>query len=253
MGQGLPTATADTAAELERVRSELEEQRRRAEEKERQLERYASDLRETFKAERARAEELRVSYLATVRALVNAVEARDAYTGKHAERVAAYGLELARRVDPDLAADPQAELGFLLHDVGKIAIPDGILHKVGNLAPEEKLLMRRHTIIGFEMVQGIAFLSDAAKAVRHHHERYDGSGHPDGLAGDEIPLVARILTVVDALDAITTDRPYRPATTFAQARESIREGAGTQFDPMVVGALETLPDELLERVRAEVG
>jgi len=255
MGKGKVSATLDPglAAELERVRAELEQQRHLAEEKEHQLERYASDLRETFKAERARAEELRVSYLATVRALMNAVEARDSYTGRHAERVAAFGLELARRVDPTLAADPQTELGFLLHDVGKVAIPDGILHKVGNLAPEEEALMRRHTIIGSEIVRGIAFLNEAAKVVRYHHERYDGRGHPEGLAGESIPLAARILAVVDALDAMTSDRPYRPGASFANARETICGGAGSQFDPAIVGALETISDEAFERIRAEVG
>jgi HD-GYP domain-containing protein (c-di-GMP phosphodiesterase class II) len=220
--------------------------------KERQLERYASDLRDTFKAERARAEELQRSYVATVRALTNAVEARDAYTGKHAERVAAYGLELARRVDPAVAADPQTEFGFLLHDVGKVAIPDGILHKPDPLADPERQLMRRHPVIGAEIVGGVPFLERAAGIVRAHHERFDGSGYPDGLAGDDIPLAARIFAVADAFDAITTDRPYRPAATLTEARHAIAEGAGTQFDPRVVEALAELPDEDLERIRSEI-
>jgi putative nucleotidyltransferase with HDIG domain len=220
--------------------------------KERQLERYASDLRETFKAERARAEELQHSYVATVRALTNAVEARDAYTAKHAERVAAYGLELAHRVDPGVAADPQTEFGFLLHDVGKVAIPDGILHKQDPLADAERQLMRRHPVIGAEIVGGVPFLERAAAIVRAHHERFDGSGYPDGLAGDDIPLPARIFAVADAFDAITTDRPYRPAATLSEARYAIAEGAGTQFDPRVVEALAELPDEDLERIRSKI-
>jgi response regulator RpfG family c-di-GMP phosphodiesterase len=110
--------------EVARLEAELSERDREAQEKERQLERYAADLRETFKQERARAQELRDSYVATVRALGNAVEARDAYTGKHAERVAAYGLEIARVVDPGLTGEPETEFGFLLHDIGKVAIPD---------------------------------------------------------------------------------------------------------------------------------
>jgi putative nucleotidyltransferase with HDIG domain len=219
--------------------------------KERQLERYASDLRETFKAERARTEELRRSYVATVRALTNAVEARDAYTAKHAERVAAYGLELTRRVDPALAADPQTEFGFLLHDVGKVAIPDGILHKPDPLADAERQLMHRHPVIGAEIVGGVPFLERAAAIVRAHHERFDGSGYPDGLAGEEIPLAARIFAVADALDAITTERPYRPAASLADARETISKGAGTQFDPSAVDALAAVPDEELERIRSE--
>jgi putative nucleotidyltransferase with HDIG domain len=219
---------------------------------EEQLERYASDLRETFKAERARAEELRRSYVATVRALTNAVEARDAYTGKHAERVAAYGLELARRVDPALAADPQTEFGYLLHDVGKVAIPDGILHKPEPLGEEESRLMRRHPVIGAEIVGDVPFLADAARIVRSHHEHFDGSGYPDGLAGEDIPLAARIFAVADALDAITTDRPYRPAAPLAEARAAIAAEAGTHFDPAVVAVLDEVPDEAIEKIRAEI-
>jgi HD-GYP domain-containing protein (c-di-GMP phosphodiesterase class II) len=229
-------------SELERARAELVEQRE-------QLERYASDLRETFKAERARADELRASYVATVRALTNAVEARDAYTGKHAERVAAYGLELTRRVDPGLADDPQTEFGFLLHDVGKVAIPDGILHKPEPLGEEEERLMRSHPVIGAEIVGAVPFLADAAQIVRTHHERFDGSGYPDGLAGEEIPLTARIFAVADTLDAITTTRPYRPAAPLAEARAAIADAAGAQFDPKVVEALDDVPDETLDRIR----
>jgi HD-GYP domain-containing protein (c-di-GMP phosphodiesterase class II) len=238
--------------ELERLRQELAAQQRVAADKEMQLERYASDLRETFKAERARADELRLSYVATVRALTNAVEARDAYTGKHAERVAAYGLELALRMDPALAEDPQTEFGFLLHDVGKVAIPDGILHKPEPLAEEESRLMRRHPVIGAEILGGVPFLENAAQIVRTHHERFDGSGYPDGLAGEDIPLAARIFALADALDAITTDRPYRPAAPLSEARAMIAAEAGTQFDPAVVAAFEELPDEALERIRADI-
>lgn len=243
----------DTVGTLDSLRAELEEQRRIAEEKEDQLQRYAADLRDTFVAERERAEELRRSYIATVRALTNAVEARDAYTGKHAERVAAYGLELTRRLDPELADNPQTEFGFLLHDVGKVAIPDGVLYKATDLAVEEQSLMRRHPVIGYEIVRGSEFLAEAAQIVRHHHERFDGQGYPDGLAGEEIPLAARIFAVADALDAMTTDRPYRPGFNLERARAEIRAGAGTQFDPAVVEQLDALPDETIERIRAEIG
>ena len=235
--------------ELRRLREELAAQRRLADQKELQLERYASDLRETFKAERARAEELRASYVATVRALTNAVEARDAYTGAHAERVAAYGLVLAERVDTALAADPQVEFGFLLHDIGKVAIPDGILHKAESLSPEEEALMHRHPVIGCQILESVPFLEGAAGIVRAHHERWDGGGYPDGLAGEEIPLAARVFAVADALDAITTDRPYRPAASLAQARQAIAREAGAHFDPAVVEALGHVPDEALERIR----
>ncbi|HEV2723542.1 MAG TPA: HD domain-containing phosphohydrolase [Thermoleophilaceae bacterium] len=239
--------------ELERLRAALDRQCRLAEEKERQLERYASDLRETFKAERARTDELHASYLATVRALTNAVEARDAYTGKHAERVAAYGLELTRRIDPALAENPQVEFGFLLHDVGKVAIPDGILFKPEPLLQEERTLMRRHPMIGYEIVSGIPFLEDAAQIVRHHHERWDGAGYPDGLAGERIPAAARIFSVVDTFDAMTTDRPYSQRVSFDRARSEIAAMAGSQFDPAVAGELARLPDSRLELIRAGIG
>jgi ribonuclease P protein subunit RPR2 len=221
----------------------------RLEEKERQLERYAADLRETFKAERARSAQLRASYMATVRALANAVEARDAYTGHHAERVAAYGLELARASGLEIADDPQTEFGFLLHDVGKVAVPDAILFKPAPLTDEERLLMERHPVIGWEILRDIDFLGDAKLVVRHHHERWDGRGYPDSLAGDDIPAAARVFAVADTLDALTTDRPYRPAGSFAQARDIIGAGAGRQFCPASVAALGTIPDERLEELR----
>jgi ribonuclease P protein subunit RPR2 len=234
--------------ELERLRSDLAEREEVALEKERQLERYAADLRETFKEERARAQEVERTYVDTVRALTNAVEARDAYTGKHAERVAAYALELAAAIDVRLAGDPQAEMGFLLHDIGKVAIPDGILHKAGKLTPSEAELMRQHTVIGCAILRDIRFLDEAIKVIRHHHERWDGGGYPDGLAGEAIPLSARVFAVADTLDAITTDRPYRPGRSLAEARAEIARGAGAQFDPAVVEALASIPDEVLEKL-----
>ena len=238
--------------EVARLEAELAQRDRQASEKERQLERYAADLRETFKEERARAQELRESYVATVRALGNAVEARDAYTGKHAERVAAYGLALAGVVAPSLTGQPEAEFGFLLHDIGKVAIPDSILHKPEPLSPEETALMRRHPVIGSEILEDIGFLEEAKLVVRHHHERWDGEGYPDGLAGEEIPLSARVFSVADALDALTTDRPYRPAISLADARAAIERDAGTHFDPQVVEALARIPDEVLDRIRTEI-
>jgi HD-GYP domain-containing protein (c-di-GMP phosphodiesterase class II) len=250
--KGLGSELERLRAELERLRAELEEQRRLAGDKERQLERYAADLRETFKAERARTDELHASYVGTVRALTNAVEARDAYTGKHAERVAAYGLELTQEVAPELAQDPQVEFGFLLHDIGKVAIPDYILFKGEPLLPEERALMRRHSVIGYEIVSAVPFLRDASVIVRHHHERWDGSGYPDGLAGQDIPLLARIFAVVDALDAMTTDRPYSPQTSLERARSEIAAKGGTQFDPDVVAALAKLPDATLEQIKASI-
>jgi putative nucleotidyltransferase with HDIG domain len=224
----------------------------RLEEKERQLERYAEDLRTTFKAERERAQQLRASYMATVRALANAVEARDAYTGRHAERVAAYGLELARVSGLAVADDPQTEFGFLLHDVGKVAVPDAILFKPAPLTDEERILMERHPVIGWEILREVDFLDEAKVVVRHHHERWDGAGYPDGLAGEDIPAPARLFAVADTLDALTTDRPYRSARSFGEARSIIAAGGGTQFCPTCVEALRAVPDERFEELRAGI-
>ncbi len=207
---------SELSHEIAVLRAELARRDRDAAEHERQLERYAADLRETFKQERVRTQQLTRSYMATVRALSNAVEARDAYTGKHAERVAAYGIEIARALGLPRPDAPELEFGFLLHDIGKLAIPDAILYKPGELTEEERALMARHPAIGAEIVGEIEFLAEAARVVRSHHERWDGSGYPDGLAGEEIPLAARVFAVADVLDALTTDRPYRPASRWAR-------------------------------------
>jgi HD-GYP domain-containing protein (c-di-GMP phosphodiesterase class II) len=236
------------------LRERLESLQRESADRQRQLERYAADLREVFKRERASAQELRASYIATVRALSNAVEARDAYTGKHAERVAAFGVELARRANLDVAGNPQLEFGFLLHDVGKVAVPDAILFKADRLTREEYALIAKHPVIGAEILRDVSFLGEGKLVVRHHHERWDGRGYPDGLSGDDIPLAARVFAVADTLDALTTDRPYRPATSWEQARKIIASESGRQFDPGVVDAYESIPDavfaELKQRVAA---
>jgi ribonuclease P protein subunit RPR2 len=238
-------------SELEVLRAQLRRAEAEAAEKESQLQRYAADLRETFKQERARTHELRDSYVATVRALANAVEARDAYTGQHAERVAAYGLRIARAHGIRMADEPQVEFAFLLHDVGKVAIPDAILFKPALLDPAERALMERHAHIGWEILRHIDWLGEAKLVVRHHHERWDGTGYPDGLAGEAIPLTARIFAVADALDAVTTDRPYRRGEPFPAARAIIAAGAGTQFDPAAVEALARVEDAELAGIRQE--
>src|SRR3984893_10640108 len=233
-------ARADAAEELSALREALEHQRIENAIKERQLDRYAADLRATSRRERQRARELSESYMATVRALSNAVEARDAYTAHHADRVTAYGIELA--------GDSELECAFLLHDVGKVAIPDGILFKAGTLDEQERAVMERHPVIGEEIIREIAFLQPARPLVRHHHERWDGAGYPDGLAGQEIPLVARVFALADALDALTSDRPYRPAVAIAEARDVIESSDG-QFDPAVLEAFASISDERIEEIR----
>ena len=244
---------AELIQEISRLRAELAVREREAAAKERQLERYAADLRETYKRERARAQELRRSYTETVRALSNAVEARDAYTGKHAERVAAYGLEIAGAVGLKLTERPELEFGFLLHDVGKVAVPDAILFKPGPLTDEERALMEQHPVIGAQIVSGIEFMEEAVEVVRSHHERWDGAGYPDGLAADQIPLSARVFAVADVLDALTTDRPYRPASSLKEARAMIVAETGTHFDPVVVEAFNEIADSRFELVAAEIG
>src|SRR6201996_6967410 len=174
---------AELTREIARLRAELARRERESADKELQLERYAADLRDTFKEERTLTQQLTRSYRATVRALANAVEARDAYTGKHAERVAAYGIEIARAVGLPRPDAPEMEFGFLLHDIGKVAVPDAILYKPEPLTEAERTLMARHPAIGAEIVSGIEFLAGATEVVRSHHERWDGMGYPDGLAG----------------------------------------------------------------------
>jgi putative nucleotidyltransferase with HDIG domain len=238
--------------EIERLRAELAHHERESAGKELQLELYAADLRETFKQERTRSHELQASYMATVRVLSNAVEARDAYTSKHAERVTAYALQIARVLEPRLAAEPGIEFGFLLHDIGKLAIPDSILFKPGPLTEDERFLMAQHPVIGAEIVRGIGFLTESAKIVRFHHERWDGTGYPDGLAGEEIPLAARAFAAADVFDALTTARPYRPASPLRDVRDMIVAASGRHFDPAVVDAFQSIGDDTFMRIATEL-
>jgi len=243
----------DLRQEIERLRGDLAVGERQAAEKELQLERYAADLRETFKQERERTLELQRSYMATVRALANAVEARDAYTGKHAERVAAYALEIARVAGLDLAGGREIEFGFLLHDIGKVAVPDAILFKPARLTPQERLVVEQHPVTGWQIVREIDFLGQAREVIRSHHERWDGLGYPDQLAREAIPLSARVFSVADVLDALTTDRPYRRASPIAEARAMIAREIGTHFDPGVIRAFEQISDATFEGIRGEIG
>jgi HD-GYP domain-containing protein (c-di-GMP phosphodiesterase class II) len=251
-GRSIELSASDNGDTVVSLRAQLVRTERQASARQHQLERYAADLREVFKEERSRAQELRDSYKATVRALSNAVEARDAYTGKHAERVTAYGIALAKAAGIDIETLPGIEFGFLLHDVGKVAVPDAILFKPGSLSDDEFAMIAKHPVIGSEILRDVEFLGDGKLVVRHHHERWDGRGYPDRLSGDDIPLAARVFAVADALDALTTDRPYRRGTHFARAREEIRANAGSQFDPAVVAAFETIPDGTLVELRDAV-
>ncbi|MDQ3815854.1 MAG: HD domain-containing protein [Armatimonadota bacterium] len=174
------------------------------------------------------------SYLSTIAVLADAIEVKDPYTRGHCESVAAVAVRVAQRMG--FAGDDLDQLRYaaLLHDVGKIGIPDGILLKPGRLSPEEFQVIQRHTIIGSDLVSRVDSLAPIAPVVLHHHERYDGTGYPHGLSGDNILLPSRIVGVVDALDAMTTPRPYREPVTIPEALCEIQRCSGTQFDPAVV-------------------
>jgi response regulator RpfG family c-di-GMP phosphodiesterase len=198
---------------------------------------YARDLSSLLAIERRQRRLLQQSYRQTVVALADALEAKDPVTGLHAIRVQRYATELVGGINPRLLEDPSLEYGFLLHDVGKLAIPDAVLKKEAPLSAGERLVMEQHTLLGEAMLANVTLLGGSGlKVVRSHHERWDGSGYPDGLAGEQIPLAARVFALVDAMDAMTTDRPYRPAQTWEAATDEILAQSGAQFDPRVVAA-----------------
>lgn len=178
----------------------------------------------------------------TVRALVAATELRDPYTAGHSLRVTRQALRLGRALGLRPRALEALVRGALVHDVGKLEVPDRVLNKPGPLTGEERRWVERHPVAGYELCARLGFLPEELEVIRHHHERWDGAGYPDGLAGEQIPLLARILAVVDVYDALTSDRAYRPAWAPERARTYIREQAGRQFDPDVVAAWTRLVD-----------
>lgn len=194
--------------------------------------------RERGKTERLEAalEELEETYSATVRMLAFVIEAKDPHVHSHLERSFQYAKALARRIDPALADDPSIDHGFLLHDIGKVGIPERILGKPGPLTPDERDVMETHPMIGGRIVAPVRGLQRALAVIEGHHERFDGTGYPRGLRGEEIPLEARIFSIADSFDAMTSDRPYRKALTLERALDEIHAGAGTQFDPDCVRA-----------------
>ncbi len=213
---------------------------------------YARDLSRVVEVERGQRRLLQHAYRQTVTALADALEAKDRSTGLHGRRVQRYGLELAAAYDESLVADPSLEYGFLLHDVGKIGIPETILRKPGPLDDTERRLMQRHPQLGADILDGIPLLEGAGlEVVRSHHERWDGGGYPDGLAGEQIPVAARIFALADALDAITTDRPYRKRLSWETAIDEILGNSSTQFDPGVVAAF-ALREGRLRQIAAEL-
>ena len=184
--------------------------------------------------ERSRAAE---AYRAVVGSLAAALEARDGYTGEHSNAVHDLSVAVASRLGLGVHEVAEVEAVALLHDIGKIGIPDGILHKPGPLTSEEWALMREHPVIGERILRPLPGLADVATAVRHEHERWDGTGYPDGLAGEDIPLASRIVLACDAYNALVSDRPYRQALSDQEATAELRRCTATQFDPAVVEAL----------------
>jgi response regulator RpfG family c-di-GMP phosphodiesterase len=213
---------------------------------------YARDLRHLLELERGQRELLQSAYMETVSALASALESKDTGTRAHSQRVQSYATALAKEIgDEVVTGDQSTPYGFLLHDIGKIGIPDGILQKPGPLSVAERRRMQTHTVLGEAMLSNVGFLKgEGLKIVRSHHERWDGRGYPDGLARDETPLGARIFAVADALDAMTSHRPYRRAMSWQTARTEIIEQRKRQFDPAVVDAFESVEHDLRDIRRA---
>ena len=184
----------------------------------------------------------------TITAFVNAIESKDPYLKGHSARVALYATEIARVMKLDDEMVDVVSRGAMLHDLGKLSIMDTILRKPERLTGDEFALIKAHPVVGDRILKPLRFLARESCAVRHHHERYDGSGYPDGLSGEDIPLAARIVTVADVFDAVTSNRPYRTALPVEAAREEIVRGRGTHFDPQVADAFLTVPVERLVEI-----
>ena len=196
--------------------------------------------------------ELKLSYDITLEALGGALDMKDAETEGHSRRVTAFTIAIAKAMGLSQDEIHVIARGAFLHDIGKMAIPDAILRKPDKLNPEEVAVMREHCYRGYQILKNIPFLQEAAEIVYAHQERYDGTGYPRGLKGDQIPLGARIFSVADTLDAIISDRPYRPAQSVTAAREEIRAWKGRQFDPAVVETFLSMPENLWEDLRQEI-
>jgi putative nucleotidyltransferase with HDIG domain len=196
--------------------------------------------------------DLERSYDITLEALGDALDLKDAETEGHSKRVTAFTIAIARAMGLSGEKIRVIARGAFLHDIGKMAIPDAILRKPGALTEAETEIMREHCFRGYQMLKKIPFLSEASEIVYAHQERYDGTGYPRGLSGQNIPLGARIFSIADTLDAITSDRPYRAAQTIQVAREEVDRFSGRQFDPEVVRVFLDMPDTIWEDLRKEI-
>jgi HD-GYP domain-containing protein (c-di-GMP phosphodiesterase class II) len=194
------------------------------------IQQYISDLKRA-------SEENRQLFIDSIEMIAAAVDAKDPYTKGHSSRVSQYSVILAGEIGLDEQEIAKVRASATLHDVGKIGVDDQVLRKPGVLTDEEFEQMKRHTIIGFEIVRQVQQLADTLPGIRWHHESLDGTGYPDGIRGDEIPLLVRIIAVADTFDAITTDRPYQVGRDFPVALEILKRHAGTRYDPIVVDAL----------------
>jgi len=191
------------------------------------------------------------SYAETLDALGAAIDLRDGQTAGHSRRVALYSMKILSQMKGTPKQFRPLVTGAWLHDIGKLATPDAVLLKPSTLTREERSIMQAHAQIGYDLLKRVPFLADAAEVILNHHERWDGSGYPRGLKGTEIPFSARVFSIADALDAMTSDRPYRHALPFSEALKEIHRLGGTQFDPQIVRAALAIPVKSLEATRTQ--
>jgi putative nucleotidyltransferase with HDIG domain len=201
--------------------------------------------------EKRHVEEMAGLHLRTIEALALAIEAKDHNTHDHLRRVRVYALEIAKELELNAAEIEALRAAALLHDIGKLAVPEHIINKPGRLTPEEFEKMKIHPVVGAEILKHVNFPYPVVPIVRSHHEKWDGSGYPDGLKGSAIPLAARIVALADFYDALTSRRCYRPAFNHEDTCRMIREGSGTHFDPDVAAAFNTL-ESRFRRIRHEM-
>jgi HD-GYP domain-containing protein (c-di-GMP phosphodiesterase class II) len=196
--------------------------------------------------------DLQNSYDQTLEALSAALDLRDHETEGHSRRVVEYTARLAEQIGLDKETIKNIRRGALIHDIGKIGVPDAVLHKPGLLDADERAIINLHPQAGYNMLAGIPYLREEIQIVICHQEKWDGTGYPYGLRGEEIPIGARLFSIADTFDALTSDRPYRKGCSYEVAREIINEEAGKQFDPMAVDAFLAIPADEWMRIRAEV-
>jgi putative nucleotidyltransferase with HDIG domain len=212
------------ALEKKRLEDELETYQRNLE---RLVEERTGKLQQAYLT-------LKKAHLDSVKVLIEAIDAKDPYTRGHSDRVRRMSLEIAKLLDFTEERMESLEYGALLHDIGKIGIKDGVLQKEGPLRPDEYHYIQEHPLIGVKIVEGIQFFYDKIPMIRHHHEHFDGTGYPDGLAGEAIPLEARIIAVADAFDAMFSLRPHRKAMTIENVLSELKQGENKQFDPLII-------------------